>query len=164
MVTRVARRVGPRVAWIAALIFGAVRDAGAHPLHTSLTAVRYDPASRALLLSVRVFADDFLAAARAPTPDAPATRAYLVSTLVLTGADGRPLSYMPCGSRRVGELLWICLRAPVPDGLDVTALRVRARLLCERFADQINLVQTEYAGRRRSLLFTRGDAAKPLID
>ena len=65
-----------------------------------------------------------------------------------------------CGVRRTGDLLWLCLRAPSFQG--VSGLRVRVALLFERYADQINIVQASYAGRRAALLFTCGDAAKAL--
>jgi hypothetical protein len=73
-----------------------------------------------------------------------------------------PLVLASCGTRRVGELLWLCFRAPL-DARAVPTLRVRSALLCEKFDDQINMVQMEYAGRRGSALFTPGDPAKPLL-
>ena len=45
----------------------------------------------------------------------------------------------------------------------VPTLRVRSALLGEKFADQIDLVQAEYGGRRASVPFTRGDRAKALF-
>jgi hypothetical protein len=65
-----------------------------------------------------------------------------------------------CGIRRTGDLLWLCLRAPAAQGL--SGLRVRVALLFDRYADQINIVQATYGGRRVALLFTSGDEAKPL--
>jgi len=44
----------------------------------------------------------------------------------------------------------------------MSGLRVRVALLFDRYDDQINIVQVTYHGRRVSLLFTRGDASKPL--
>ena len=35
-------------------------------------------------------------------------------------------------------------------------------LLTERFEDQVNIVRVTCGGRRRTLLFTRGEAAKAL--
>ncbi|CAA9359162.1 MAG: hypothetical protein AVDCRST_MAG11-4016, partial [uncultured Gemmatimonadaceae bacterium] len=50
------------------------RAAIAHPLHTSLAEVTYDPAARAVHVLLRVFVDDFSSAvlhARPAAPDAP---------------------------------------------------------------------------------------------
>jgi hypothetical protein len=130
-----------------------------HPLHTTLTQLAYHDADRTVEATVRVFADDLRAALHADLTDA-ATVAYLRSTLTLVDRAGRPMAIAWCGLRRTGDLLWLCVRAPAPDGL--SGLRVRVALLFERYADQINIVQASYAGRRAALLFTRGDAPKPL--
>jgi hypothetical protein len=39
---------------------------------------------------------------------------------------------------------------------------VASALLCERFEDQVNIVRASYADRSVTLLFTRGDASKPI--
>ena len=130
-----------------------------HPLHTTLTQLAYRDADRAVEATVRVFADDFRAALGRDVTDS-AAAAYVRSTFTLADPAGRPLAIAWCGLRRTGDLLWLCLRAPSSEGL--SGLRVRVALLFERYADQINIVQASYAGRRAALLFTRGDAAKAL--
>lgn len=130
-----------------------------HPLHTTLTQLAYRDADRTVEATVRVFADDFRAALGRDVTDS-AAAAYLRSTFTLADPAGRPLAIAWCGLRRTGDLLWLCLRAPVAQGL--SGLRVRVALLFDRYADQINIVQASYAGRRAALLFTSGDAAKPL--
>jgi len=131
-----------------------------HPLHTTLTQLAYRDADRTVEVTVRVFADDFRAALGGGDVTDSAAAAYLRSTFTLADPAGRPLAIAWCGLRRTGDLLWLCLRAPAFQG--VTGLRVRVTLLFERYADQINIVQASYAGRRAALLFTRGDAAKAL--
>lgn len=130
-----------------------------HPLHTTLTQLAYREADGRVEATVRVFADDFRAALGRDVTDSTAA-AYLRSTFTLADPAGRPLAVAWCGLRRTGDLLWLCLRAPVAQGL--SGLRVRVALLFERYADQINIVQASYAGRRAALLFTSGDAPKPL--
>jgi len=129
-----------------------------HPLHTTLTELSYNTADRTVQVSVRAFADDFGAAAGGVSDSA--ASAYLRSVLTLTDQNGRPLPLGWCGLRRTDDLLWLCLRAAVPRGL--SGVRVEARLLFERYRDQVNIVQASYGGQRASLLFVRGDAAKPL--
>jgi hypothetical protein len=60
----------------------------------------------------------------------------------------------------VGDLMWVCLRAPAPGG--PVGLRVVHKVLFDLYADQINIVQAAYSGKRISLLFTRGDGFKKL--
>ena len=131
-----------------------------HPLHTTLTQLAYRDSDHLVEATVRVFADDFRAALRADVSDSAAV-SYLRSTFTLADRDGRPLAIAWCGLRRTGDLLWLCLRAGgASQGL--SGIRVRVALLFERYADQINIVQASYAGRRTALLFTSGDAAKAL--
>ncbi len=149
----------------AAVTAGAV---ALHPLHTTLTELSYRAADGTVEVSVRAFADDFrMAAARyagvgAPGGDLPESTAfaYLAATLTLTGPEGRPVALSSCGVRRTGDLVWLCLRGSAPRGL--AGVRVDVRLLCELYSDQINILQASYGGRRTSLLFARGDAARPL--
>ena len=131
----------------------------AHPLHTTLTQLAYRDADRSVEVTVRVFADDFRAVLARDVTDS-AAAAYLRSTLTLTDRAGRPLAVVWCGMKRTGDLLWLCLRAPAPRGL--SGLRVRVAVLFDRYDDQINIVQAIFEGRRVVLLFTRGDASKPL--
>ena len=68
----------------------------------------------------------------------------------------------PCGVRRSGDLLWVCLESAV--AADVAHLRARDTLLAESFPDQVNIVQIGDGANRRSVLFLKGDRDKPLID
>lgn len=140
-----------------------------HPLHTSFAELAYDPAARAVTVSLRVFADDFSADVTRRTgarggadgvpPDAALFR-YVTARFTVATARGEALVFQWCGVRRAGVQLFICLRAPaaaLPAGA-----RVRSAILSDVFTDQINIIHATVAGRRQTLLFTPGDAAKPL--
>jgi hypothetical protein len=139
-------------------VCGAASALALHPLHTTFTELTYRAADRTVQVSVRAFADDFRAAARGGSDSA--AFAYVRSALTLTSRDGRPLPLAACGIRRSGDLLWVCLEARTPEGM--RGVRVAARLLCDLYADEINIVQAGYDGRRESFLFSRGDPPKPL--
>jgi tetratricopeptide (TPR) repeat protein len=149
------------------LVPGTLRLADAHPLHTSLTEIAVDGRGATIRVIIRVFADDFAkAATRADQAKVVAnagdvsTLAYVQRSFVL--ADGRrTLAMRTCGTRRSGELLWICLEADAPTSM--ARLRLRNALLCDLFEDQINIVRSTLTGAPRSLLFTRGDRFKPLL-
>src|SRR2546426_799277 len=111
-----------------------------------------------VVVSVRAFADDFRAVAGGVSDSA--AFGYLTTVLTLSDRDGRTLPLAWCGARRTGDLVWLCLHAPATRGL--AGLRVDARLLFDRFEDQINIVQASYGGRQVSLLFVRGDHPKAL--
>ena len=173
MVTRRVRSRGERITrWtrgaalaLVVLLAPGARTGSAHPLHTTLTRLAYDPSTRVLDVSIRVFADDFGTAVRgrAAAGGVPAdatTLRYVTGRFALQGADGRPIPFRWCGMRRDGEALLLCLRAtgqPSPAGA-----RMRNALLNEIFGDQVNIVQASYGGAKRTVLFTGRDAIKVL--
>lgn len=131
----------------------------AHPLHTTLTELSYDDGGRVVHLSVRAFGDDLRAALGGDVTDSAAS-GYLRSKVTLADRAGRPLPLVWCGLRRTGDVVWLCLRA-APGGAG-GGLQLHVGLLFERYADQINIVQATDGARRWTLLFTRGDPARPL--
>jgi hypothetical protein len=155
------------VALAAMLVAVAPRAAQAHPIHTTLTAVTLDRTG--INLSIRAFADDLSAVVAAfagkrppadwSVADADVAR-YLAANLRLLDAAGRPLLLRSCGVRREREVYWLCLR--VDGATDLRSLRAENRLLTERHADQVNIVQIDAIGARKTLLFTKGSQALPL--
>lgn len=141
---------------VLALLGQSARPADAHPLHTTLTALGYDAGAREVVLTVRVFADDFgRAVARSRSP-----LRYLNGAIDVRGADGRRIPLRCGGVRRTGDLLWITLRGPAPSG--VRGGSVRNALMFDLFEDQVNIVRTDLGGNDHSLLFVPGDGTKRL--
>ncbi len=150
---------------------GQTGRAAAHPIHSTFAEVIHDKSRRSVNVSLRVFVDDYTEASLAHAQrlanarGAPVTRGaslveYALATFSMSDAGGRRLSLQSCGGKRVGELMWLCFRAPAPRGL--SGFQVMSRLLFEMYDDQINIVQASYGGKKTSLLFTRGDGAKRL--
>lgn len=149
---------------VALALYSPLRPLGAHPLHTTITELTEDRAKGTVRAMVRVFADDFgtVVARRsrgAPLSDANAF-AYVSNTFSFIDRTGRVLSVQSCGIRRTADLVWVCMEARAPSGL--APLSVRNAVMCDLFDDQVNVVQGTVSGARRSLLFTKGDRAKPL--
>jgi uncharacterized protein DUF6702 len=136
-----------------------------HPLHTTMAEVTIDRTRGKLRVVVRVFADDFgkaLDAAGKSGSREERAAAYLRGAISV-GSDARqPLAMHDCGTRQQGDLLWLCAEANVPA--QASRLTLRDAMLCERFADQVNVVRVTDGSKRRSMLFTRGDAEKPLVE
>jgi hypothetical protein len=160
------------VALLAILFSGASapRALDAHPLHSTITELVEDRAHGVVRATIRVFADDFgTAVAKAsggrvqPGSGAPwdaAVQRYLATVFGMQDARGRPLTLRSCGIRRTAELLWVCVETATAEPL--SSLRVRNAMLCDLFEDQVNVVQATVVTERRSLLFVRGDAFKPM--
>lgn len=133
-----------------------------HPLHTALAELDYQPDSGDVLIRLRLFTDDLAAVLPVPTDSSPADSLlsrYARGTLALTDEAGRPLPLRWQGSERSGDTVLLQLRAKVTGGLQ--RARILVALLWERFPDQVNIVRATYGGRTVTLLFTRGDGAKP---
>jgi hypothetical protein len=147
---------------------GAPASADAHPLHTTLAELAYDERTHLVHVTVRVFADDFAALAQngaspavLPTTDGSAAAlARVVAAITVLDRAGRRLPMHCRAARRTGDLLWLYLDAPAPAGLG--GARIGNRLLVDRYADQVNIVQVVVGGVRHTLLFTRDDGVKPL--
>ena len=145
--------------------------AEAHPLHTSLAELTYDPKTGAVQLSLRVFVDDFTRAAVAfqkkqsaarPVSATPAQSpliGYSLASFVLTDSHGRRVAFTSCGGKRVGDLMWLCFRGQAASG---GGMRVLSQVLFDNFKDQINIVQATSGDRHANLLFTPGESAKAL--
>jgi hypothetical protein len=143
---------------------GATAQPGAHPLHTSLAEISYQPDRRLLVIRVRVFADDLSAAIfSAPKempPDTLLSR-YVRGTFALADPQGRPIQLQWRGAQRVGDTLQLELEARMPEE-GPRYVRILHAMLWERFPDQVNIVRASYEGRTATLLFTRGDGGKVL--
>ncbi len=139
----------------------------AHAIHTTLTVLTLTGGD--VTFTVRSFADDFSASvARFAGRSAPrdsSVRAgdvmrYIQAQFVVRDAEGHVLPLLPCGVKRQRELYFACFRAAAPRGM--AGLRVVNRMLTELHADQVNIVQVEGRGPRRTLLFTRASAPAEL--
>jgi len=154
----------------ASAITAVARDAEAHPLHTTLVQLTYDERAHTLEGTIRVFAGDFAAAvakhsgAKPPNDDRvtdAAAFAYVSSTFRLTNQSCGVVALQWGGSRRSGDLLWICVRATSNAG--PSALELSDQMLCELFDDQINIVQSVAGAKHASMLFTKGDGSKSAL-
>jgi uncharacterized protein DUF6702 len=144
--------------------------AEAHPLHTSLAELSYDQKSGAVLLSLRVFVDDYTKASAAyvqkhaqPVPASAAVSplvTYAIASFALTDSRNHRVAFTSCGGKRVGDLMWLCFRGVLAGS--ASGMHVGSHILFDTFRDQINIVQASYGGRHVNLLFTPGETLKTL--
>lgn len=135
----------------------------AHPIHTSLAELVYDPSAKEIRISLRVYVDDLTKASasysRAASPDSQMI-AYARAYFGVADRNGKAVALASCGETLVGDLMWLCFRAPARTG--PSGFSVAHKVLFDLYSDQINLVQANYNGRKVSLLFTKGDGFKKL--
>ncbi len=136
---------------------------GAHPMHTAVAEITYNDATRIASIQIRIYADDLYAAVEESgvpdSADASISR-YLDGKFALSDQMGRALPLQWLAAERAGDVLLLRLTAMVPGGL--SGVRITANVLCEKFMDQVNIVRAAYGANTSTLLFTRGDSAKPL--
>lgn len=156
-------RIATRLASGVLFSLGAPLVANAHEIHTTHTAITAD--ATGYTLTVRAFADDLSASVAkfrgltAPKDSSVVVSdllAYASARLAVTDIRGTPLPMTSCGLKRAQEVYLVCLRIAAP--VAATTLRVSNQMLAELHADQVNIVQCEMAGTRRTNLFTRGRA------
>ena len=107
------------------------------------------------LATVRVVTDDLTAAAGAGDS---AAAAYLRERLVLTDRAGGRVTLHWRGHESRRDALIIRLSGHAPSGLG----GARNTILCERFADQVNIVRVSEGFHAATLLFTRGSGTETL--
>ena len=158
------RRLGLLTALVVSALCTRVEQADAHPLHTTLADIQLDRRTGTVRVMVRVFADDVDGGITHDHPGTPRTDsarvAYVSARLALAELRGRSVSLQPCGLTRRANLLWICLSGTVRVAGTLTASDA---LLVDVYADQVNLVQATDGHVKRTVLFTRGDRAKPVL-
>lgn len=131
-----------------------------HPLHTTHTTIAVERDGR-FTIEIRAFTDDLHSAA--------SRHGGAVTDSVIAGYVRSTVRLIDAGA--VVPLTW---EGSSPDG-DVTRLRLRGQyrgswaglrltqlMQTALFSDQVNVVQVRLPDRRMSLLFTPGDAPRPL--
>jgi hypothetical protein len=158
-----------RVVAALALSAGVATTARAHAIHTTHTTVTAD--AQGYTLTVRAFADDLSASvarfsARTPPADSsvrvPELVAYVTARLGPTSATGVRLAMQSCGVKRLQDAYVLCFRIVTTPR--TVPLRLGNQMLAELHADQVNIVQCDVAGSRRTNLFTRGRAATAIVE
>ncbi len=146
-----------------------VRTVSAHPIHMSFTEIRPSSSANTVELSVRVFANDFSAAAARYTRTELGADSligggngfsYLLANFRMIGRDAKPIALVPCGAIRVGDMLRFCFRANIASPRNT--VRISNSIMTELFHDQVNVVQTLAGNKRASRMFVRGDGWKSL--
>ena len=125
---------------------------GRHPLHTTHTDLAEGPGGR-VTMTVRSFSDDLRAAIarREHVVDDSSMARYVRSTVALQDRTGRTVALMWDSSRSEGDITLLSLHATIAGGL--SGASVRQAMQMELHDDQVNVLQSRYAGQSVSLLF-----------
>lgn len=122
-----------------------------HPIHTTSATMVIGGAEAHI--SIRAFVEDF-----PPGADSAGAARYLAARFTLTGPDGRRLPVSLGHLEAVGGVVTLAL--VVRHEGPWTGVRIGNQLLCERFEDQVNVVQVRGDKGTQTLLFTPGGSAQ----
>lgn len=148
---------------------GAPVVAHAHEIHTTHTTITSD--ARGYTLVIRAFADDLSAtvarfSGRTPPIDssvrATELMAYVSARLSLVSTAGTHLGLASCGLERKQDAYVLCFRVNTTPGAE-SSWRFGNQMLVELHDDQVNIVQCNIGGSRRTHLFTRNRATAAMI-
>ena len=148
---------------------GLSSTARAHAIHTTHTTVTADAGG--YTLTVRAFADDLSASVarfsgRTPPADSsvrvPELLAYATARMGIASAASVHFVLQSCGVKRMQDAYVLCFR--IAASPRTAPLRLSNQMLVELHADQVNIVQCDVAGSRRTNLFTRGRMPKAIVD
>lgn len=158
---------GRRLAACLVAVGALTAEVRAHDFHASFAILERSADGSIVEVSLRVFADDLEGALSARTgrpvtigltPDVDALiSAYVAETLELRSSESVALALTWVGKEARVDSVWIYLETPA---VSLDGLRLRNRVLHERFADQVNLVQLREGRRQAMLNFRKGDDLK----
>ena len=176
--SRVLHRI-KRVSHIMALLFSLSFQAFGHALHQSTAEAEYNPQTKKLEVSLRVFATDLELALirhserivsldKTPAEELdPVIQAYLASVFIVKTADGKPAPIEWVGKQtepasRPGDddAVTLFFELLLPSGLH--GCELQHTLLCECYPDQINLLHLRDGEMKRELRFLRDAAMQKL--
>lgn len=135
-----------------------------HPFHVSICDIDYDPSSRSLKITHRIFVDDlesvwqgtegiqdiFMDASKSNQLDS-LIQAYLKKNFSLV-VNGKVQTNNYLGHETEGDVIWIYLEVVKVKKLQ--SIKVKNSILLDNFDDQTNFVHINYSGKVRSLQLT----------
>jgi hypothetical protein len=145
--------------------------AQAHPYHTSIGEMHYNPKSQSLEISLKVFTDD-LEKSLSETVKKPVILsqkaeiknqiAILLKNSFAIEQAGKALPQQFIGLEAEKDTYWLYLEVKVKPEL-LSELKIRNQLLMETFPDQMNILNLEIKGQKKTLLFRAEDYRKSLL-
>lgn len=142
-----------------------------HDFHTSITRMDYNAKEKSFEVSIRVFTDDLEKVLSKENggqkfvvvdndKNDPFVEKYIRKhfALVTTAKQKKPYSYL--GKEQEADATWVYIEIPCPEALAGFSLQNSTML--DFFDDQVNLVNFNYQGQKKSYIFKNEDKVLPL--
>lgn len=141
-----------------------------HEFHASITQMQYDPKGRTFEISIRIFTDDFEKALSAASgsritlggtdKNDPLIEKYIHAHFAYANSQkqAKPIKYV--GHEVEADAHWLYLEMPYTEPFRGGVLKQNA--LMELFDDQVNMVNIQYQGRKKTFVFRKSQSTQAL--
>ena len=142
-----------------------------HDFHTSITRMDYNAKEKSFEVSIRVFTDDLESVLSKENggqkfsvlnndKNDPYVEKYIRKhfAIVTTTKQKKPYSYI--GKEQEADATWIYVEVPCPEA--ITGFSLQNSIMLDFFDDQVNLVNFNYQGQKKSYIFKNEDKVLPL--
>ncbi|MGA0557046.1 DUF6702 family protein [Larkinella sp. VNQ87] len=143
----------------------------AHPVHTSVTQMQYNPAEKAFEVSLRIFTDDLEEAltkennnqrVRLADNDSngPLVERYVRKHFAIANAKRQRKPFQVLGKEQEMDATWIYIEIPYAEPVEGSLLQ--QSVLTDLFDDQVNLVNVSYLSQKKTVLFRKSNTQQVL--
>lgn len=155
---------------IGLLLIGLTASRPAHDFHASVTQMQYNPKERVFEISIRVFTDDFEKALSAASntkvnlsandKNDPIIEKYVQAHFEYVGPQKQPKPFKYVGHEIEADANWLYLEMPYGEPFKGGVLK--QSVLMELFADQVNMVNIQYQGQKKTFVFRKNQPIQAL--
>lgn len=151
------------------------RPLALHEFHASVTQMQYNAKEQTFEISVRIFTDDFEKALSAAsgskivlnpsaggTPDKndPLIETYIRTHFAYTSAQKQTKAIRYMGHETEADANWLYLEMPYAEPFKGGLLK--QNVLMELFDDQVNMVNIQYQGQKKTFVFRKNQPVQDL--
>jgi hypothetical protein len=148
---------------IGLLAFGLLSSRPAHDFHASVTQMQYDPKEKNFEISIRIFTDDLEKALSkelnttirlSPGQKTDAIlEQYVRAHFAYTTPQKQPKIISYVGHEVEADAQWVYLEMPYAEAFRGGLLK--QNVLMEAFDDQVNMVNIQYQGQKKTFVFRK---------
>ena len=142
-----------------------------HDFHTSITRMDFNVKEKTFEISIRVFTDDLEKALSKDNggqkivvlnndKNDPLVEKYIRKHFALLTSQKQKKAYAYIGKEQEADATWIYVEIPSPE--TVTGYVLQNSIMHDLFEDQVNLVNLNYQGQKKSYIFKKDETALPL--
>lgn len=142
-----------------------------HDFHTSITRMDYNVKEKSFEISIRVFTDDLEKALSKDNngqkivvvnndKNDPLVEKYIRKHFALVSSQKQKKAYSYVGKEQEADATWIYIEIPHQEA--VTGFSLQNTIMHDLFDDQINLVNLNYQGQKKSYIFKKDDTTLAL--